>query len=141
MREAAVWFLLACASAGLFAFVIEPWARGRLSTFEYHAYIRSPEWHAFLAHLALKRRGRRSAVSGATSGLQGHHWDYRNLGYEHTWQVVMVTDREHKRIHRLSEWLFSSRTRGLWFTTGAVCGAGKLKRLLGHRAPHEVISH
>jgi hypothetical protein len=136
--QVAVWFLLACLSAGLFTFVIEPWARGRLSTYEYHEYLRSPEWAEVCARLEARPRGRRCAACGTTADLaEPHHVFYTNLGFEHLWQLVRLCKRHHTGrfgVHWWSEWVYSSRTRGLVVTTALVCGWGKLGQLFTSRS-------
>jgi hypothetical protein len=137
--QVAVWFLLACLSAGLFKFVVVPWAVGRISTYEYHQYLQSPEWAAVVARLSATRRGKRCAACSGTSDLNVHHVFYVNLGFESLWQLVRLCDRHHRMVHTASEWIFSSRTRGLWATTALVCGYGKLKRA-GRRRPRRTPS-
>ena len=133
-----LWFGVYCAWALLFFAVIWPWAKGRLPADRYHEHLNSPEWAATWAKLETKRRGRRCAACGTTDGLgHPHHVTYASLGYESTWQLVRLCRRDHRRVHQWSEWVFSSRTRGLWFTTGVVAGAGKLARL-GRRTPDRV---
>jgi hypothetical protein len=134
MREVAVWFLLACLSAGLFKFVLIPWAIGRLPTDRYHEHLRSPEWAATVARLGATRRGRRCAACLGTLDLNVHHVFYVNLGFERLWQLVRLCDRHHRMVHTASEWVFSSKTRGLWLTTPSVIVCTRLTHL-GRRQP------
>jgi hypothetical protein len=138
MREAALWFCLSGLSWALFVFVVEPWLRGRITTFEYHDYLRSPEWAAVTARLAATRRGQRCAACSARTDLHVHHWSYRCLGYESLWQLVRLCGRHHKAVHTTSEWVFSSKTRGLWLATPLTIAAVRLSRL-GRRTPDRVI--
>jgi hypothetical protein len=132
--QVAVWFLLACLSAGLFKFVMIPWAVGRISTYEYHQYLQSPEWAATVARLSATRRGKRCAACSTVDGLNVHHVFYTNLGYESTWQLVRLCSRHHGMVHTASEWVFSSKTRGLWLTTPMVIACTRIARL-GKRQP------
>jgi hypothetical protein len=131
-------FASGVAGLALWLLVIEPRLRGRLSTYEYHAYLRSPEWADLCARFGATRRGSRCAACGTTEDLaEPHHISYQRLGNEPLWHLVRLCKRHHTgrwSVHVWSEWLFSSRTRGLWLTTALVCGAGKARRL-GRRVP------
>jgi hypothetical protein len=141
MRGTLLWFAGYCLWAVACFFVIWPRLIGRISSHDYHAYLQSDEWAAQTERLAATRRGRRCAACGTTTDLaEPHHVTYANLGFERTWQLVRLCKRHHTgrwSVHVWSEWLFSSRTRGLWLTTALVCGAGKARRL-GRRQPDRV---
>lgn len=126
-------FALGLASLAAFVLVIEPWARGRISSHDYHAYLDSPAWVEKCAELEARSRGRRCAVCGTTWDLaEPHHVSYRCLGNEPLWHLVRLCRQHHTgrwSVHWWSQVLFASRTRGLWFTTGMVIGWGKLRRV------------
>jgi 5-methylcytosine-specific restriction endonuclease McrA len=68
-------------------------------TFDYEAYLRSPEWRA-RARQALCRAGYRCQVCGNRGPLDVHHRTYRRVGREWPEDLTVLCHRCHELFHR-----------------------------------------
>lgn len=69
----------------------------RLSTEEYHTYLRSPEWKKKVS--LVKQRDKVCQLTGDTTNLEVHHVTYDRLGNEDLSDLVLLSRRAHQAVH------------------------------------------
>jgi len=69
----------------------------RLSTEEYHNYLRSTQWRSKVS--LIKQRDKVCQLTGATTQLEVHHITYDRLGNEDLSDLVLLSRSAHQFVH------------------------------------------
>jgi hypothetical protein len=69
----------------------------RMTTAEYHSYLKSPEWKALVSKV--KARDKVCQLTGATTQLEVHHITYDRLGNEDLSDLVLLSRDAHQSVH------------------------------------------
>jgi hypothetical protein len=76
--------------------VLAPNAK-RMTTAEYHSYLKSPEWKALVSKV--KARDKVCQLTASTDNLEVHHITYDRLGNEDLSDLVLLSRDAHQSVH------------------------------------------